>query len=131
MHSPRLLLGLLLGASWATADPATKGLNVKVRWVVILLAIGVALDLLISLALGYVAVQARNAASQAHVARVATYEACLTSNATKTDDLKRWDEVLALVSDGRTDTATLRFVQQVGQINKTADAPRDCGALVP
>lgn len=131
MHSQRLLLATLLTASWVQdgASPGTP--RMKGRWLVVLLAIGVALDLMVGLALGYVAIQARNASSQAHILKVAAYEACLSNNDNKAADADRWRKVLALVDTMPHNQAVQVFIAGVNAANAAADAPRDCQALVP
>lgn len=131
MQSLRLLLALSPGASLAPVTPITRGRRVKARWVVVLLAVGVCLDLLISVAIVHIANQARNAASSIHIARVATYEFCLANNDAKLADLQRWHEIVTLLRHGK-DTPSLRtFIAGVERANGAADAPRDCSRLVP
>lgn len=131
MHSPRSLLALLLGASLEPQGAMTAHPRIRRNLLMILLTVGVTLDLVIGLALGYVAVEARSASNQAHIIKVATYEACILNNEAKRADLRRWQDVLVLVKDGSTDPKTLNFVQAVARSNQTADAPRDCGKLAP
>lgn len=101
------------------------------RWVLVLFAIGVVLDILIGVSLGYVAVQARDAASTARVNRVAAYQACLSGNDRSAADLKRWDDIVTLLRSGRDSPELQTFLAGVDKANGTADAPRDCGRLVP
>lgn len=131
MHSPRLLLATLLTVSLARDGPMVEVRSRRGRWLVALLVVGVALDLIVGLALGYVAVQARSAASQAHLNKVAAYEACLANNDNKMADAQRWREVLALVSDGGSNPQTAAFVRGVEKANAAADAPRDCNRIAP
>jgi NhaP-type Na+/H+ or K+/H+ antiporter len=131
MHSLRSLLALSLGVRLTMESPGTSHQGRRVHWLVILLAVGVALDLLIGLALGYVAVQARSASSQAHIARVANYESCLVTNQRKAADALRWMSVLALVSQVAPQTQLQTFVAGVQKANALADQPQDCHKAVP
>lgn len=131
MHSQRLLLALSLFAA-STADTVPAGVrSVSRRPIFVLLVVGIVLDLIVSLALGYVAVQARDAASQAHINRVAAFQACSEFNRSKQADLARWDAIVKLLqSDGGTPQLET-FIQGVEQANRTADQPRDCNSLAP
>lgn len=131
MHSQRSLLALLLFGSLAQVENGKPRLMGRQRLLIVLLTVGVVLDLLISVSLGYVAVQARNASNQAHIVKVASYEACVANNDAKQADLKRWDDVLTLIKDGHATPALLAFIAGVRRSNVTADAPRDCGRLAP
>lgn len=130
MASPRLLLVLSLGASLAPRGSVEKGRVVRLRWVMVLLAVGVALDLIVGLALGYVAVQARSAASSAHISRVAAYQLCLANNDAKQADLARWNAILALVRQSPATPMQTAFIEGVEEANSIADAPRNCGKPV-
>lgn len=130
MHLPRLLLATLLTASWVRTETAPEVRKVKGRWLVFLLAAGVLLDLIVGLALGYVAVQARNAASAAHISRVAAYQFCLANNDAKQSDLARWDAIVALLRTGPDSPQLQAFIEGVEAANGNADAPRDCGKFV-
>jgi hypothetical protein len=131
MHSLRSLLALSLGVRLTMESPTTGRPGPKVHWLVILLAVGVALDLVIGLALGYVAVQARSASSQAHIARVANYETCLATNQTKAADAARWMSVLTLVSQVAPQTQLQTFVAGVQRANALADQPQNCLKSMP
>lgn len=131
MHSPRLLLGLLLGANWADSPPTGKAGRVRGKWVIALLAVGILLDLLISAALLYQNHQIEQNASEAHILKVAGYEACLASNQAKLADLDRWEKVLTLLDSGPANPAVRQFVAGVRAANKAADHPVDCKPLVP
>lgn len=99
--------------------------------IIVLLSIGVALDLLISVALVYSVRQAKDAASQVHIVKVAAYEACLVNNDRSAADLKRWNDILALIRDSPATPQRDLFVAAVNKANRQADNPRDCGKLVP
>ena len=131
MHSPRLLLLSVAFTLSAADQDGTDGRIILRRWVVIGLAVGIALDLLIGLTLGPIALEARRASSQAHLNRVAAYEACLQFNQVKAADLKRWDAIIKLIETGPSNPATVAFVKGVEQANRTADQPVDCRKLAP
>ena len=114
-----------------TAPPdAPKTVTIP-RWVAILFVVGVTLDVLIGVSLGYVAVQARDAASTARINRLAAYNACIANNDAKQADLARWDAIIVLLRSGHDSPELQTFIAGVQKANRTADAPRDCGALVP
>lgn len=101
------------------------------RWLAVLFVAGIALDILVGIALGLIAVQARQASSSAHIARVANYTTCLVNDDYRRADLARWDAIVVLLrSDG--DSPQLQtFIAGVEKANRTADAPRDCTKLLP
>lgn len=131
MHSQRLLPALLLMS--ATAKTGNKEIPPVTRrgLIIVLLAIGVVLDLLISVALVYSVDQTRKSASQVHILKVAAYEACLVGNERSAADLKRWNDILALIENAPNTPGRDAFVQAVNKANLQADNPRDCGRLVP
>lgn len=131
MHSPRLLLLSVAFTLSAAGQDGTDGRIILRRWVVIGLAVGIALDLLIGLTLGPIALEARRASSQAHLNRVAAYEACLQFDQVKVADLKRWDAIIALINSGPASPQTEAFIKGVEQANKTADQPVDCASIKP
>lgn len=131
MQSPRLLLALSLGVSLARSNGAPGGAGVRLRLVSIFLAVGVALDLIVGLALGYVAIQARDAASSARIGRVAAYQSCLANNEAKMSDLARWDAIVALLRSGPDSPELRAFLDGVEKANGSADAPRNCKAFLP
>lgn len=100
-------------------------------WILILLITGVALDLLISLALGSVALEARHNAAQARIIKLAAYEYCLNSNQAKQADLERWDAVLTLLKDGNNDPKLETFITGVERANQSADSTVDCNKINP
>lgn len=100
------------------------------RWVLILLAVGVTLDLLISAALVYQARQIEANASTTHILRLAQYEACVRNNAQNEADLVRWEKVLSLVDTMPTNPQTVAFIDGVREANRTADKQVDCGVPV-
>jgi hypothetical protein len=131
MHSQRSLLALLLGASLAKADMTEPNRTTGLRWLAILLGLGVILDLVISAVIGYGIVQVEHQASQTHQLKTAAYEACLANNESKVADASRWVQVLALIKDGNTDPRVLAFVAGVQKANAEADRPRDCQLIAP
>jgi hypothetical protein len=130
MLSPRLLLVLSLGASLVASPTTAKGVRVKARWVIVLLAVGVALDLLISGAIIYQNRQIQQNASESHILKVAAYESCLRNNTQNAADLVRWDKVLNLVDTMPENPQTVTFVNGVREANRVADHPVDCGPPV-
>lgn len=131
MHSPRLLLlSVVYGLN--AADPAATDSRIVLRrWVIIGLAVGIALDLVIGLTLGPIALEARRASSQAHLNKVAAYQACLQFNEVKSADLARWDAIVKLIDSGPANPETVAFVRGVEAANKTADRPVDCTRQAP
>ena len=103
----------------------------RLHLLTLLLMVGVGLDLLISVVLGLVVIQARNDASQAHLLKVAAYEACLAANQQKAADLARWGAVLRLIEGKHPTAQTEAFVAGVRAANRTVDAPADCGRISP
>lgn len=101
------------------------------RWVAILFIAGVVLDVLIGVSLGYVAIQARNAASSAHIGRVATYQSCLTNNDYRALDLSRWNAIVVLLRSGGDSPELQTFIAGVEKANASADAPRNCNVFLP
>jgi hypothetical protein len=99
--------------------------------VVILLAVGVALDLLIGVSLVLQNRRIEHAASSAHISRVAAYQACLNGNTFRSADAKRWADILALLGDGNRDPGLTHFVAGVVVANRVADHPVDCVPLRP
>ena len=130
MHSPRLLLAWSLGVAMTATDDTTGDGRGRGRWLIALLIVGITLDLLVSLALGALAVQAKRAADTAHIARVAAYESCLVNNQAKQADLVRWEKVLNLVDTMPTNPEVQTFVAGVRSANETADKQIDCGVPV-
>lgn len=131
MLSPRLLLALLPGALWTDNGTDRRTLTVRGRWVVIFLVVGVALDLLISVVLISQNQQIKQAASSAHISRVAAYESCLASNDQKRADLERWDAIIKLLSTRPPSPQLEAFVHGVEIANLSADQPRDCQTVAP
>lgn len=131
MHSPRFLLVSSLIFSTAAAPETRKGRMSRRGAIIVLLTVGIVLDLLISVALFYAVQRARDASSQVHLVKVSAYEACLISNDQRAADLRRWNDILALVNQGPATPARDRFIDGVRKANGTADKPRDCGTLVP
>jgi hypothetical protein len=135
MHAQRLLLlGLLSqapGISAGSRDGPGRRRPVRFRWLMILLAVGVALDLAISAALIYNNRQIARVTSEAHIAKVASYEACVASNRSKQADHDRWEKVLALIDTMPKSPQIQQFVSGVRAANATADHPADCTPLVP
>jgi hypothetical protein len=99
--------------------------------VVVLLTVGILLDLLVSAAIVNNYRQIQKVTSEAHIAKVAQYEACLASNRTKSADADRWEKVLTLVDTMPANPEVETFVAGVRSANATADHPVDCGPLVP
>lgn len=130
MHSPRLLLAWSLGVGMSTTDTVAGGARPRVRWVIALLTIGITLDLVVSLALGALAVQAKNAGATAHIARVAAYESCMASNRAKQADSARWDTVVQLIETGPGSPQVETFLAGLEKANAAADKPFDCGVPV-
>lgn len=114
-----------------TAAPATPKSVTLPRWLVVLFAGGVVLDILVGTALGLVAVQARNAASSAHISRVATYQTCLANNEYKAADLSRWNAIVVLLRTGGDSPELQAFIAGVEKANVQADTPRNCTKLLP
>jgi hypothetical protein len=131
MHSQRSLLALLLGASLAKADMTEANRTTGLRWLTVLLGLGVILDLVISAVIGYGIIQINRTASQTHQVKVAAYEACLANNDSKTADSSRWAQVLKLIEDGSMDPRLLAFVAGVQKANAEADRPRNCQLIAP
>lgn len=131
MHSPRSLLVLLLGASTATPGPTTEEKRVRARWVVALLIVGIVLDLLIGLAIGAIAIQAKRASSSAHISRVASYEACLRANDFRRADAQRWNVILDLSARGPQTLERRQALATIQAAVAAADSPADCGTLLP
>lgn len=131
MHSQRSLLALSLILGTARANEKKAAQMTRRGLIITLLAIGVALDLLISVALVYSVRQARDAASEVRIVKVAAYEACLVNNERSAADLKRWNDILDLVQNGPNTPGRDQFVAAVNKANQQADNPRDCGRLVP
>lgn len=131
MHSPRLLLlSVVFGLKSTATDDSIGRVRIG-RWVVIGLAVGIALDLVIGLTIGPIALQARHASSSAHLARVSAYAACTEFNRAKQADLARWDAIVKLLQTGPASPELQTFVAGVEQANKTADQPRDCSQVAP
>lgn len=99
--------------------------------IIVLLAVGVVLDLLISVVLITTVNQARHNASQVHILKAAAFEACLVDNQRSAADLKRWNDILALIRDAPGTPARDSFVAAVNKANQQADNPRDCGKVAP
>lgn len=114
------------------------------RWLLPLLCVGVALDLLVSIGFGvaYFHSQAAlskadQAASSAHVARVVNYQSCLSTNNERIQGKRLW---VWLVDQSYAAVATLPADQQAREkaelakitteVNETY-ALRDCSALNP
>lgn len=130
MHSPRLLLAWSLGVGMSTIDTANGDARPRARWVIALLVIGITLDLVVSLALGGLAVQAKHAAATARIARVAAYESCVASNESRQADLVRWEKVVALIDTMPANPEVQTFIAGVRAANETADRQVDCGVPV-
>ena len=130
MHSPRLLLAWSLGVSMTALDATGGRGRARARWVIALLTVGIILDLLVSLALGALAVQAKNAGATAHIARVAAYESCMASNRAKQADSARWDTVVQLIETGPGSPQVETFLAGLEKANAAADKPLDCGVPV-
>jgi hypothetical protein len=131
MPWPRLLLALPPGGHWAGNGTGRERLTVRGRWVAGLLAAGVALDLLISAALISQSLETRQAASSAHVGRVAAYDACELSNQARRADLARWQAIVVLLSTDGTSQGLARFVAGIERADITADRPEDCATIGP
>ena len=131
MHSQRLLLAL--SPTFSSGGPGLSPGRRRVvrRTVVVLLAVGILLDLLVSVVLVNNYRQIQKVTSEAHIAKVAQYEACLASNRTKAADSDRWEKVLALVDTMPNNPQVQTFVAGVRSANRIADHPVDCGPLVP
>jgi hypothetical protein len=131
MHSQRLLLAL--SPMFSTGGPGmVPGRRRAVRkTVIVLLGVGILLDLLVSVVLVNNYRQIQKVTSEAHIAKVASYEACLASNRSKAADSERWDKVLALVDTMPDNPQVETFVAGVRAANRTADHPADCTDLVP
>ena len=99
--------------------------------VLLLLTVGVILDLLIAFALYRQNVRAEQAASEAHIVKVAAYEYCLKANMDRQSDLKRWDNVLVLLNTMPPTPALEHFVNGVKAANAVADEQNDCTKLAP
>lgn len=131
MHSQRSLLALSLLFSTARANGKNMPPVARRTVIIVLLAIGVALDLLISVVLIANVDQARHNASQVHILKAAAYEACLVDNQRSAADLKRWNDILALIENAPSAPGRDQFVQAVNRANQQADNPRDCGRVAP
>jgi len=131
MHSQRLLLLASLGYRSDAGSVTPTPVRTPSRWLLVLVAVGVGLDLLISVALGYAVNQTRINTSQTHILKVAAHETCLASNDQKAADLRRWDEVLTLLDTEPANPALEKFVAGVRKANGTADAPHDCSTVAP
>lgn len=101
------------------------------RWVAVLFVVGVCLDILIGISLGYVAIQARSAASSAHISRLAGYTTCLANNDFRALDLARWDAIIVLLRSGGDSPQLQTFIVGVEKANAQADKPRNCRLLLP
>jgi hypothetical protein len=99
--------------------------------VLLLLTVGVILDLLIAFALYRQNVRAEQAASEAHIVKVAAYEYCLKANMDRQLDLRRWDSVLALLKTSPPSSELTTFVAGVEAANAQADQQIDCTKLAP
>lgn len=131
MHSPRLLL-----AFWApsvmSATPTGEGQGGRRGgWIILLLAVGVALDLLISVVLVYQNRKIEQAASSAHISRVSAQQACLDGNNRAAADAKRWAAILRLLETNPANAELSRFIVGVKAANGAADQTVDCSHLVP
>lgn len=120
----------VIGAS-AIPDAGDGGGRTRARWVILLLAVGVALDLLISGVLFYQNHQIQQAASSAHISRVAAYEACLSSGSFREADATRWAAVLKLLESSPPSPQLEKFIAGVQAANAQADQAPNCHALVP
>lgn len=107
------------------------GHRMRMRWLIVLLVVGVALDLLISVALFYAVDQARRASSEAHLIKVAAYETCLSGNDTRAADLRRWHDIETLLRNGRDTPELQAFIAGIERANGQADSTRDCSSFAP
>jgi hypothetical protein len=131
MPAPRLLLVSSLLFSTAAANlPLGKPPPMR-RLIVVLLAVGVLLDLLVSAVLVNNYRQIQEVTSEAHIAKVAAYESCLDGNRAKQADADRWAKVLALIDTMPTNPQVEAFITGVGSANASADHPADCQTLMP
>lgn len=86
--------------------------------------IGVVFDLVVSAVVAYGVIRDNRSASDAHIARVAVYEQCLSGNAFRADDAKLWGNVVALINS----PDAKGFDERVLALVKQADSPRVCKA---
>lgn len=113
-------------------DDGTTAKTVTIpRWVAALFVIGVALDILIGIALGAIALQAKHASSSAHIARVASYESCLRANEYRQADLTRWNVIIQLLRSGNDTPQLEQFIKGISKANAVADANQECGSFLP
>lgn len=94
----------------------------KLVWII---TISVMLDILVSVAIVYINNKANTATTQAHIAKVAIYESCLSGNDTRAQSRALWLSIAALLPD---DPKGLVFKQHIVALTTQAFSPRDCGA---
>lgn len=126
MQSPRFLLVSLLFAAGKDETGMVTPPTIPRRSLLIwLLAIGVILDIGISIALGIAVHRADQNAAAIRVGKIALYEACIGDNRYRMADLLRWSAVLKLVDDNQSPAAR-RFVAAVSAVNAAVDEPEKC-----
>ena len=96
------------------------------HWILRFVLVGVLFDLVISVIVGWGVIRANDAASSAHIARVAAHTSCIAGNTFRQADLARWDHVLTLINTMPKNTAQQKFIAGVDAANRTADQLRDC-----
>ena len=139
MRSPRLLLLLLLSASWqretVTAPKTWLPSRISLRVVAVGFVVGLILDIVIAVLLivdvqhSQKAITRSVQASEAvQVVKVAQYQSCLATESVKAADLTRWDAVLRLVNTTPNTPEMQAFIKAVDAANRTADRPKVCVA---
>jgi hypothetical protein len=105
------------------------------RHLIILLAISIVFDLILSVALGVVAVGAHNASDRATVATSGVKANCQTGNTVRAEEVQLWDYIIGVSNSqppppGRTPEQQKQIVDQFLDHLHTIFAPRDCNHLV-
>jgi len=93
------------------------------------LAISVALDILLSIGIAFIAVTATSAKSQAEEAQDNARVSCLAANETRLAQIQLWDYVLSLASPGSQTPAQKAQIEQFRIYVAQVFAQRDCDNL--
>lgn len=141
------LAGSLLGSYAAGGPPGGPPGGIERRrrpkgasWLIPLLLVGIALDLVISAVLGFLTIQNRESARKAEaavaaaaIAKVVAYDNCVADNARRQADTRLWHGVLELIDTPQNagNPGVIRFVAQVNALVAIADRPQTCTRPIP
>lgn len=100
------------------------------KTLILVVLIGVVFDLFVSAGVVLIAtqanraaMQAKSAASDARIAKVATYEACLSGNESRAESRALWLSITALLPN---DPRSVVFKENILKVTGQAFQPRNC-----